>query len=114
MALTEATKEAIHLKGFLEELGVRRDSSVVIFNDNQGAQKLAKNPIFHARTKHIDIRHHFVREALEYGLVQLEYLCTGKMTADVLTKGLPGPNHRKCLEMLGLGPAEMTNLTISA
>ena len=114
MALTEATKEAIHLKGFLEELGVRRDSSVVIFNDNQGAQKLAKNPIFHARTKHIDIRHHFVREALEHGLVQLEYLCTEEMIADVLTKGLPGPKHQKCLEMLGLGPAEMTNLTISA
>ena len=61
---TQATKEAIWLRNLLEQLNANIDSSeaVVIFCDNQGAMALAKNPQFHARTKHIDVNVHFIRE----------------------------------------------------
>lgn len=114
MALTEATKEAIYLKRFLEELNVRKRTAVVIFSDNQGAQKLAKNPVFDGRTKHIDIRHHFVRDALEWECIRIEYLCTEEMLADVLTKGLSGPKHRKCLMKLGFQSTRITDITPTA
>ena len=64
MSLTDATKEAIHLIGFLEELEFSQLVSAEIFNDNQGAGELAANPVFHSRSKHIDLRHHFIREVL--------------------------------------------------
>src|SRR5207249_9529892 len=60
MELTEATKDAIYLTRLLRELGMEIDAPITIYNDNQGAKKLAENPIFHSRSKHIDIRHHFV------------------------------------------------------
>lgn len=100
MALTEATKESIHIARFLNEIGIRKRSPVPILNDNQGAQKLAKNPLFHSRTKHIDIRHHFIREAVKNGDVELRYLATEEMPADVLTKGLPRAKHEFCLDRM--------------
>ena len=62
---------------------------ITIFADNQGSIALAKNPEFHSRTKHISIQQHFVREKVEEGQVRMEYLSTGDMIADLLTKALP-------------------------
>lgn len=59
MAVSDGTKEAIYLQNYLEELGTK-PAAVLIYNDNQGALELVKNLIYHARTKHIDARHHFV------------------------------------------------------
>ncbi len=64
-------------------------SATIIFGDNQGAIALAKNPQFHARTKHIAIQHHFVREQQTAGTVDLQYIPTEKQVADGLTKALP-------------------------
>ncbi|KAL6419440.1 hypothetical protein ACFW04_011411 [Cataglyphis niger] len=100
MGLTEATKESIYLRKFFLELGLKKFSDTIIFNDSASALKLAKNPIFHGRTKHIDIKHHFVREALKDNLINLEYLCTEDMMADVFTKALPASKHLKCTESL--------------
>ena len=96
MGLTEATKEAIHLRRFIKESGFMQQEPIQLYNNNQGAQKLARNPVFHSRTKHIDIRHHFVREALKEGSISVKYMATEEMMADVMTKGLSGPKHRKC------------------
>jgi len=76
-------------------------ADVKLFCDNVGAQKLVANPVFHSRTKHIDIRHHFVREAVKNHCINLTYTPTEDMGADVLTKGLSGPKHRACLDLLG-------------
>ncbi|GJZ96232.1 retrovirus-related pol polyprotein from transposon TNT 1-94 [Tanacetum coccineum] len=64
MALTEAVKESIWLKGLLIELRVNL-RSVVVNCDNQGAIHLSRNAIFHERTKHINVRYHFIREIVE-------------------------------------------------
>ena len=77
---TQATKEAVWLRGLLSQLNANDQShaskTVVIYCDNQGAMTLAKNPQFHARTKHIDIQHHYVREQVTAGNVALEYIPT--------------------------------------
>ena len=59
----------------------------VIYEENQSAISLAKNPQFHGRAKHIDIRHHFVHEKVADGTVELKYCRTEDMVADILTKG---------------------------
>jgi hypothetical protein len=73
-----------------------------LFVDNQGALQLAKNPKFHERTKHIAVRYHFVRDACERDLIQLRYLPTNEMIADILTKSLPQEVHWKHMHGLGL------------
>lgn len=77
-------------------------SNTILFNDSASAQKLARNPIFHRRTKHIDIKHHFVREALKDNVLSLKYLCTEDMIADIFTKALPASKHLKCTKFLVL------------
>jgi len=102
MALSEASKEGLYIRRLLEDLGLKQQSSTCILCDNQGARKLAENPVFHGRTKHIDIRHHFVREVLNSGDLDIEYSPSCEMAADVLTKSLPRTKHLKCQELLGI------------
>lgn len=89
MAITEAAKEAIYLKRLLKDLHIS-DSVVKIDVDNQAAQKLTKHPVINAKSKHIDIRHHFIREAVANGEVSTDYTPTNENIADFMTKALPG------------------------
>jgi hypothetical protein len=88
---TNATKEAIWLQHLLKQINPQDPGlgATIIYGDKQGAIALAKNPQFHARTKHIDIQHHFVREKVAEGRVKLEYVHTSQQVADGLTKSLP-------------------------
>lgn len=104
MAISDATKEAMYLKTFLEELGHKKLAEITLFNDNRGANCLAENPIYHARSKHIDLRHHYIRQVLGEKMLKLSYLPTEEMLADVLTKPLPGPKHSEMSRSLGLKP----------
>lgn len=101
MALTEASKEAIHLRKLLTCINHEDSTDIVLYSDNQGALRLADNPVFHSRSKHIDIRHHFVRQVVNKKLVRLEHISTDDMAADMLTKGLPRPKHLKCMFLVG-------------
>ena len=74
MALAKATCEAIWLRKLSSELGIPTNSPTTIFIDNQSAMHFAENPVFYARSKHIDIRHHFVRERLASNEVILNFL----------------------------------------
>ena len=67
IALGSATQEAIWLRRLLSDLKVEVDTPTDILEDNQGAIAIAKNPVGHKRTKHIDIRYHFIREAVLTG-----------------------------------------------
>lgn len=101
MAISEACKEAIYLKSLMYEI-VGCNYTIILYNDNQGAQRLTENPLFHRRTKHIDIRHHFVREAVADNIVKIVYLSTSEMPADLLTKGLSSIKHNQFVKQLGL------------
>jgi len=91
MALSDSSKEAVHLRSFLKEV-LGQLKTTIIYNYNQGAGQLARNPVFHKRTKHVDIRHHFVRELVEEGTISVNYIPTTEMPSDILTKGL-GPQN---------------------
>ena len=102
MALTHAAKEAIWIKRLLTKIGQMGGESLVIHVDNQGCMALARNPEFHARTKHIDIQYHFIREKAEGGVIQLQYCPTKEMVADVLTKPVPKDKHQWCTNACGV------------
>lgn len=74
----------------------------LLYLDNQGAIKLAANPRFHERTKHISIRFHFVRDACEQQRIRIQYLPSGDMIADIMTKPLPPSTHNKHVTAMGL------------
>jgi transposase InsO family protein len=102
MAATHATKEAIWLQRFFKDIGFLQDSPMTIYSDNQSCISLSRNPTFHARTKHVEIQHHFVREKIESGDINLVFCGTEDMVADVLTKGLTREKHCKFKEMMGV------------
>jgi len=96
IALSTATQEAIWLRRLLADLNRKQSKPTVIMGDNQGSIAIARNPVFHARTKHIDIRYHFIREALQNGEIDLCFCPTSEMTADVLTKPLSRNQFEHC------------------
>uniref|UniRef100_A0AAV1U2G4 RxLR effector candidate protein n=1 Tax=Peronospora matthiolae TaxID=2874970 RepID=A0AAV1U2G4_9STRA len=103
MALSEATQQATWLKTFMRELGEEAgDDALTIYEDNQGAIALAKNPEFHKRTKHIDNRYHFVREKVKKNQVVLQYCPTQDMLADITTKAIAAPQFTILCSKLGI------------
>nr|GEV28631.1 retrovirus-related Pol polyprotein from transposon TNT 1-94 [Tanacetum cinerariifolium] len=99
---TEAVKEAIWLKGLSKELVVELNR-VTVNCDNQGAIHLSRNQVFHERTKHINVRYHFIREVLEAKTVKVLKVGTEHNAADALTKVVPGHKLQHCLELLSVG-----------
>ena len=87
-ASSEASKEAIYLKRFAQELGLADDSALELHCDNKGARDLAYNPEHHSRTKHIDRRHFYIREMVENGELVVPYVATDDNLADFFTKPL--------------------------
>ena len=73
-----------------------------LMEDNQGAIAISRNPVEHARTKHIDIRYHFVREAIKDRVIELRYCSSQNMIADILTKPLPRGQFEKLRSDIGL------------
>lgn len=90
------------LQEFFNKLEMFQNQKIIIFCDNIGDGKLSKNSVFHARTKHIDIKHHFVREVLERGTIETKFTPSEEMVADILTKGLTRDKHLWCIKELGL------------
>jgi hypothetical protein len=102
MAICEAIKEAVWLRGLLKELKMESTKATTIFCDNQSCIELTRNPIQHSRTKHIDIKFHFIREKIKDQICEPQYLKTEEMPADVLTKALSKERHKKFVKRLGL------------
>jgi hypothetical protein len=82
-------KECIWLCCLLDELSPHIPTPTTLFCDNQAACKIATTDNFHTRTKHIDIRYHFICQTIEDGTLDIVYCPTDKMVADALTKALP-------------------------
>jgi KUP system potassium uptake protein len=103
MANTQATKEAIWMTKFMKELGYMKEKKAMVIQcDNQDAISLTKNPMQHARTKHIDVQHHFVQERVENDEITFEYCSTEDMVIDVIIKALPKERYNKLITMFGL------------
>ncbi|KAI5065237.1 hypothetical protein GOP47_0019932 [Adiantum capillus-veneris] len=75
----------------------------VLHCDSQSAIQLAKNPVFHAKTKHVDVKCHFIREVLEDKRLQIAKIHTTENPADLLTKGLPSKRFAHCRALMGIG-----------
>lgn len=75
----------------LSELGLTNNGPITILEDNQSCIKIANNPELHGRSKHIDIRYHFVQEKVERKEIIIKYCPTSEMIADIFTKALAKP-----------------------
>lgn len=106
MAYKEAIKENLFINNFLNELpnyvSKLFKNRKTLFTDSLSAIELSKNPLYHARSKHIDITYHFSRDKVLNKEIYLEYIPTEEMLADGLTKGLSNPKFQKLVEGLGL------------
>ena len=101
MAICEACKELIWLKGLYAELcGVK--SCIDLYCDSQSAIYLTKDQMFHERTKHIDIKYHFVRDVIEEGKLKVCKISTHDNPADMFTKPVPGAKFELCSGLVGI------------
>ena len=112
-SVANATAELIWIESLLRELGVAQPHPSVLWCDNIGATFLSSNPVFHARTKHIEIDYHFVRERVAQKLLQIKFVSSKKLLqvrfisskdqlADIFTKPLPSPMFEVCRRNLNL------------
>ena len=85
VAITEASKEMVWIQSFLKELGHKQGKGV-LYCDSQNAIHLAKNPVYHARTKHIQVRYHFIKSTFKDGVLMLENILGSRNPTYMLTK----------------------------
>jgi histone deacetylase 1/2 len=87
-ALADATAELIWIQSVLQEIGIKLDRPPVLWCDNLGVTYLSSNPVFHARTKHIEVGFHFVRERVAKKLLRIQFISSKEQVADIFTKPL--------------------------
>jgi len=100
MAMAMATQEVVWLKQFYEQF--EKVEAVRLECDNQSALNIAATDYFRARTKHINTRHHYVREKAADGTIELLHVPTAENVADCLTKGVTGQKQKWCAQHMGL------------
>ena len=102
MSLYSATQEAIWLRFLLKGLKYCAEIATTMFQENQGCVALANNPVYHSRTKHIDIKFHFLREKVASAVIALEFKPAEEMVTDGFTKALPRDKYIKFIKGLGM------------
>ena len=103
---THAAKEVIWIQSFVLEIQQDQSGPIDLLCDNQGAIALAKDNKFHVRTKHINLRHHFIREVVEEEKIKVTYIPTEENVADIFTKALARVKYKGFVEKLGLRDEE--------
>ncbi|GJQ99116.1 zinc finger, CCHC-type containing protein [Tanacetum coccineum] len=102
MAATTATCQGIWVSRLVQEITGKKAGPFVLYVDNKSAIELIKNPVFHGRSKHIDLRYHFIRECVERGDVVIKHVCSKEQKADILTKPLPRIQFIEMRKMMGV------------
>lgn len=88
IALATATSEACWLRKLIIDFNIMKDLTAILYEDNQSAIKISVNPGNNKRIKHIDIKHYFIKEKLDKGVIDIKYICTNDQLADIFTKVL--------------------------
>ena len=101
-AMSLACSEIIWLRGLLTELGFPQNSATPLYADNTSAIQIAANPVFHERTKHIEVDCHSIREAFDTRIVSLPHISSQLQLADIFTKAVPRPRHQFLINKLML------------
>ncbi|RVW69235.1 Retrovirus-related Pol polyprotein from transposon TNT 1-94 [Vitis vinifera] len=101
IAIGSCCSQLLWIKQMLRDYGIDQ-GTMVVFCDNTSAINISKNPVLHSRTKHIDIRHHFIRDLVEDKVVSLEYVPTEGQIADILTKPLDVSRFESLRKSIGL------------
>ncbi|CAL9026050.1 unnamed protein product [Prunus brigantina] len=102
VSVSEATTQAIWLRFVLEDFGELQADATPLKCDNASANSITKNLVFHQRTKHIDRRYHFIKDALQQGIIDLIYCPTKDQVADIFTKSLPKERFNYLRDKLGV------------
>ena len=102
VAVTSCVCHAIWLRNLLKELSITQEESTEIRVDNKSAMALAKNPVFHDRSKHIDTRYYYIRECITRKDVRLEYVRSNDQIADIFTKPLKREDFIRLRKALGI------------
>jgi hypothetical protein len=101
-AIANATAELIRVQALLAELGIPQHCPPVLWCDNIGATFLSSNPVFHARTKHIEVDFQFVRERVAHKMLQIRFISSKDQLADIFIKPLPLPLFQFCRRNLNI------------
>ena len=99
--MKKAANEMIQLQTFMKEWGQKSDMGT-LYNDSQSGIFLDKNPAFHSKTKHIQVKYHFIRHLLSDEQLKLEKICGSQMPANMLTKDVTVEKLRLCTTSIGL------------
>jgi hypothetical protein len=101
-ALSQSVREATWLRSLLLELGFEQHTPTPVLCDNKAAIELSKDSKFHSRAKHIDIRHHHVRDLVRLNKISVPYVRSGQNAADQFTKPLPRDQHSALITVYGM------------
>ena len=101
-AMAQSTCEVMWINNLLSEAGFKAPIPTKVWCDNQAALHIASNPVFHERTKHIEIDCDFVREKIQQGLISTGFVKTGEQLGDLFTKALTGTRVSYLCNKLGM------------
>ncbi|GJW52556.1 ribonuclease H-like domain-containing protein [Tanacetum coccineum] len=101
-AIASATSEIVWILKILQDLNWEHFIPAKVFCDSQAAIKIAANPVFHERTKHLEIDLHFVRDKIISGVIKTYKISSTNQVADVLTKGLDKIQHENLISKMGM------------
>lgn len=100
VAASTAAREAVWIRKLLSDIGCPCDKETTLYVDNQSAIQLVRNPVFHKRTKHIDVHFHFIRKKVNEKEIKVEYIPSENQHADIFTKTLPRDRFRdQCFKL---------------
>ena len=102
ISATSAAQEILWLRNLFQEIGYEIEGASSLYLDNQSAIAVSKNPEYHGRMKHLDLRHYWLRDVVKEGKIDVKYIPTASMPADIMTKSLPKATVELMRKMHGL------------